>query len=900
MSKMKLSTILTACGAGAFLIGLAVTPGFAADKMIKIGDKMYPLKKVDDISDFADARRFELPMKEVDGLMMKVTPEGVPFAWNKPRKAQLEKEYLDVKFPVDKVFTGSKAAVKGGACLTCHEGIEAISDTHDFACTQCHQGDDKATEMAAAHTGMFSNPSDGKVVAKTCGTSECHADQLHKVETSLMATSAGEINATRYAWGAQANVDATYSVNGKGGTKVLPTYAESGELVDDMLRKKCLRCHINSPSPNRLGDFRATGCAACHMIYANDGQTITGDKAIQMAQKANNEAKENDPKLKSDLSGLISKRGYPMKHRLTTAIPTVQCVRCHSGNRVGTEYIGLFEHDFEKMYRSPRYKWNAPLAPYGIDHHTLMPDIHYKAGLACIDCHTGSEMMGSGETFAAAHQATEVTCDTCHGTTTAPAKTAKLAKGDAALAGANANPNYSAKVGDMVAVTAKGTKMANVMKTDKGIVLTSKVTGKQHVIPQLMDMEKQPVAHAVAGHMDNMECSACHSGWASLDFGTHLMREDYPSYKKWKRWREPDPQTLKLLYATLGSGVGDKMVTPDRKFKGMKKDAWPAAQEMDLLNGETTDGIWFGSMTMRNWEDVILGKNPAGKVSMFRPQYQYFVSHMGPDIGKLRAEEKALKKKLLMTSDPDARLKVKLELRDMRKKVKAQIFMDSQLVKTQDGMPGLVMNAYSPHTIQSAGRTCEQCHTNGEAAGLGRSVFYAAEDTWVPQLDSGRAGLPMDFQIKQVVAEDGTPLQITTQKGARFLNKEEMDSLLKKSDAYKAYRYQDLQDQNFGTLLDRKEAALTGGAKRMVKEGISNGDVRKVGSYYDFNRYGFWQTDPIVFTDDYFKKGQKTKTGRAIWDSAVIQEEKKVIEDGSRTYLTPENTNFNWIPEDQQ
>lgn len=900
MSKMKLSTILTACGAGALLLGLAVTPGFAADKMIKVGDKEYPLKKVDDISDFADPRRFELPMKKVDGEMMKVTPEGVPFAWDKPRKRMLEKEYLDVKFPVDKVFAGSKAAVKGGACLSCHEGIEAISDTHDFACVQCHQGDDKATEMAPAHKGMFSNPSDGKVVAKTCGTADCHADQLHKVETSLMATAAGEINATRYAWGAQDSVDAIYTVNGKGGTKVIPTEKESGELVDDMLRKKCLRCHINSPAPHRLGDYRATGCAACHMIYANDGQTITGDKAIQKTQAANNEAKANDPKLQMDLSGLISKRGYPMKHRLTTAIPTTQCVRCHSGNRVGTEYIGLFEHDFEKMYRSPRYKWNAPLAPYGIDHHTLMPDIHYKAGLACIDCHTGSEMMGNGKTMAASHEATEVTCDTCHGTNSAPAKTAALAKGDAALAGANANPNYSAKVGDMVAVTAKGTKMANVMKTDKGMVLTSKVTGKQHVIPQLMDMEKQPVAHSVPGHMDNMECSACHSGWASMDFGTHLMREDYPSYKKWKRWREPDPQTLKLLYATLGSGVGDKMVTPDRKFKGMKKDAWPAAEEMDLLNGDTTTGIWFGSMTMRNWEDVILGKNAEGKVSMFRPQYQYFVSHIGPEIGKLRMAEKDLKKKLLMTSDPDARLKVKLELRDIKKQVKAQIFMDSELVQTKAGMPGLVMNAYSPHTIQTVGRTCEQCHTNGEAAGLGRSVFYAAEDTWVPQLDSGRAGLPMDFQIKQVVAEDGKALQITTQKGARFFNKEEMDALLKKSDAYRALRYQDLQNQNFGTLLDRKEAALTGGAKRMVKEGISNGDVRKVGSYYDAVRYGFWQTDPVVFTDDYFKKGQTKKTGQAVWTESVVQEEKKIIEDGSRTYLTPENTNFNWIPEDQQ
>ncbi len=900
MKKCKLAFILAACGAGALLVGMAATSGIAADKTIKVGDKTYPLKTVDDISDFANPRRFELPLKKVNGEMMKVTPEGVPFAWDKPRKHMLEKEYLEIKFPVDKVFAGVKPATKGGGCLSCHEGIEAISDTHDFACVECHQGDDKAKEMDAAHKGMYANPSDGKVVAKTCGTAKCHADQLHKLESSLMATSAGEINATRYAWGAQDTVDAKYSANGKGGTKLIPTQKESGQLVDDMLRKKCLRCHINSPAPNRLGDYRATGCAACHMIYANDGQTMTGDKAIQETQKANNEAKAKDPRLKTDLSGLISKRGYPLKHRLTTAIPTTQCVRCHSGNRVGTEYIGLFEHDYEKMYRSPRYKWNAPLAPYGIDHHTLMPDIHYKAGLACIDCHTATETMGNGKTAAAAHEATEVSCDTCHGTLDAPAKTAKVAKGDPALKAAAANANYSLKEGDEVVVTAKGTKLGHVRKTGKGLVLVSKVTGKEHVIPQLKDMKEKPVAHTVAGHMKNMECSACHSGWASLDFGTHLMREDYPSYKKWKRWREPDPQTLKLLYAALGSGVGDKAQTPDRKFKGLKKDKWPPAVEKDLLTGEETTGVWFGSLTMRNWEDVILGRNARGKVSIFRPQYQYFISHIGPEVGKLRAQEKKIKKKLVMTSDPDARKKVKLELQALRKKVKAQIFMDSQLVHTKDGRPGLVMNAYSPHTIQSRGRTCESCHTNGEAAGLGRSVFYRAENTWVPQLDSGRAGLPIDFQIKQVVAEDGKPLQITTQKGARFFNKKEMDALLTKSDAYRALRYQDLQQNNYGTLLKRDPAKLTGGAKRMVKEGVSNGDVRKVGSYYDFKRYGFWQTDPIVFTDDYFKKGLKKKTGRAVWDDPVIQEEKKVIEAGSRTYLTPETTNFNWIPKDQQ
>ncbi len=896
MRIKKLATILTVCGAGALLVGMAATSGMAADKTIKVGDKVYPLKKVDDISDFANPRKFELPLKKVNGEMMKVTPEGVPFAWDKPRVRVLKEEYLKIKFPVDKVFAGVKAATKGGACLSCHQGIEAISDTHDFACVQCHQGDDKAKDKQTAHKGMYANPSDGKVVAKTCGTAKCHADQLHKLESSLMATSAGEVNMTRYAWGAQDSVAARYSVNGKGGTKLIPTQKESGQLVDDMLRKKCLRCHVNSPAPNRLGDYRATGCAACHMIYANDGKTMTGDQAIQKTQKANLEAKNKDPKLKMDLSGLISKRGYPMKHRLTTAIPTIQCVRCHSGNRVGTEYIGLFEHDYEKMYRTPRDRWNAPPAPYGIDQHTLEPDVHYKAGLACIDCHTGSEAMGNGKTLAAAHEATEVTCDTCHGTLKAAAKTAKVGKDDAVLKEAAANPNYSVKVGDEVVVSATGAKLGHIKKTAKGLVLTSKVSGKQMIIPQLKDVKQQPAAHTVATHMQGMRCSTCHSGWVSMDFGTHLMREDYPSYKKWKRWREPDPQTLKLLYATLGSGLGDKEVTPDRKFKGLPKEKWPAAEEMDWLNGQQSPGIWFGSFTMRNWEDVILGKDPKGRVAMFRPQYQYFVSHIGPKVGKLRKEEMALKKKLYATTHPDQRKQIKLALRKLKKQIKAQIFMDSQLVHTKDGKAGLVMNAYSPHTTQVRGRRCEACHTNGEAAGLGRSLYYKAEDTWVPQLDSGRAGLPIDFQIKQVVAADGKPLQITTQKGARFFNKKEMDALLKKSSAYRALRYKDLQEQNYGALLKRDPAKLTGGAKRMVKAGISNGDVRKVGSYYDTKRYGFWQTDPIVFTDDYFKKGLKKKTGQAVWNDPVIQEEKKVIEAGSRTYLKPETTNFNWVP----
>lgn len=892
---MKSSHILTALlclmvGALVFTGPLATT--LAEEKTVEIAGQKYPLKKFDELSDFKSPRRFE---KIKDG--MKITPEGVPFAYDGPRGHVLVDEYFKIRFPMDKVFAGAKAATKGSKCLSCHKGIELISDTHDFGCIKCHKGNAASEDLEIAHKGILPNPADPRVVSQSCGVSDCHQDQLYRVERSLMSTSAGEIASTRFAWGAQDGLDAVYAATDKAGLKLIPTQAESNELVDDMLRKKCLRCHINSPAPQRAGDYRGTGCAACHMVYSNDGKTMTGDMAIQKTQKANLAEKAKDKKLAADMSGLIGKRGYPMKHRLTVAVPTVQCVRCHSGNRTGTEYIGLFEHDYEKMYRSPRDLGGPPSALYGIDHHTLVPDIHYEKGLACIDCHTATEIMGKGEVFSASHEALETTCSDCHGTVDSAPKTTRIKKDASAVKAVKANPNinYSLKAGDEVVMTSRGTILRNVKKTAKGFVLTSKVTGKQHTIPLIKDSEQKPIPHQVTRMMQNVECSACHAQWLSLDLATHLMREDYKGYKKWARWREPDPNTLRALFEVLGTTVGDKMTLPHLKTKGLGKDMskWPEPKTLDWISGDMDPGIWYSSMTMRRWEDNILGRNAKGKVSAFRPQYQYFVSHIGPEMGKLRSEEKKLKKALSQAPSMKEKKKLRMQLFKLKKKIKKQVFADNQAPTTKDGRMGLVMNPYTPHTIGAVGRRCEECHTNAEAAGLGRSTYYAAKKEWAPQLDSRRAGMGIDFQIHQAVTPEGDPLQITTQKGARFFNKQEIAFLTGKSRLFRAMRYLDLKENNYLTLLDRDEKKLTGGAKRMVKEGISRGDIRKVGSYYDWRRYGFWQTDPVVFDDDYFRGKKKKKD----WSKdPVIVEEKKEIEEGSKTYLKSETTNFNFVP----
>ncbi len=107
-------------------------------------------------------------------------------------------------------------------------------------------------------------------------------------------------------------------------------------------------------------------------------------------------------------------------------------------------------------------------------------------------------------------------------------------------------------------------------------------------------------------------------------------------------------------------------------------------------------------------------------------------------------------------------------------------------------------------------------------------------------------------------------------------------------------RFADLEQKNYLTLLKRDSAKLTGGTKRMVKEGVSNGDVRVVGSYYDWKRFGFWQTDPVVFDDDYFKQGKAKKDWSLDPD---IMAEKKFIEENSLTFIKPETSNLNWTPE---
>ncbi len=89
------------------------------------------------------------------------------------------------------------------------------------------------------------------------------------------------------------------------------------------------------------GDYRSSGCASCHVVYANDrdprhsGPYARGGHAGLSAQ--------SDPTIPRD------EPGHPLQHAFTRAIPTSQCMICHmhQPNMFMNTFLGYTMWDYE-------------------------------------------------------------------------------------------------------------------------------------------------------------------------------------------------------------------------------------------------------------------------------------------------------------------------------------------------------------------------------------------------------------------------------------------------------------------------------------------------------------------------------------------------------------------------
>ncbi len=389
-------------------------------------------------------------------------------------------------------------------CLTCHLGLEEISPAHPvetFGCVICHGGIGLALDQELAHTGLRANPADLSLAQESCGQAGCHAgpdrNHIEQVSRSLQATYAGGIGLVRYTFGAQPDLTPLFGVIGGLDPNPRPetiaalrpyTVTQAARPAETDFIQNCLAggCHLTEPAAARPYRYRATGCAACHVLYNDDGLYTGADPTLSRTEP-----------------------GHPDRHQFTTAIPFSQCNHCHNrGN-----------YSLRTMAFTPR----PDLPPAGRPIPDTMPaegrrlrEYYQPIGqftlceweLDCIDCHTQQEVMGDGHFWPDQKAMQYVECRTCHGTLFELPATAPITDpGDPALRLARLNGRYSLAVGDEVVVTERGEKLGSVLVKDGQLIQVGKVDGREYVVPPVMGSgcQQQP------DEQESRYCHQCHA-----------------------------------------------------------------------------------------------------------------------------------------------------------------------------------------------------------------------------------------------------------------------------------------------------------------------------------------------------------------------------------------------------
>jgi hypothetical protein len=413
------------------------------------------------------------------------------------------------------------------SCLTCHAGLEDMHPWEPLGCVQCHGGDGKQAGKDKAHVRpragwpadervldrgfdppavRFRNPSDLRVADQTCG--ECHGRDVTRLHKSLHGTTAGHLSDGLYENGLLEERRSKYSVfaaadtDGDLGAHGLPSLQALGDLrapheprdlgdhFADLPRKACAQCHLWSEGvavPGRLGQdglYRGGGCAACHVTYAEDGRSRSADASIDKGEP-----------------------GHPLRHAMTVAPPVETCTHCHVGDAsIGNGYRGLAQL-YPQQPAGPDIPGTTAVQIAGQfmvqDSELVPPDIHGARGMACIDCHTGRDVMGDGNLYGAMEDGVEIECVDCHGTFEA-CSTLK---------------------------TSRGLPLPNVERRGDLFVLTGKVDGRARRIKQARDVVdpehpdwNEKAAAAMTPEHAGLECYACHAGWNTNFFGFHFDR----------------------------------------------------------------------------------------------------------------------------------------------------------------------------------------------------------------------------------------------------------------------------------------------------------------------------------------------------------------------------------------
>jgi hypothetical protein len=369
-------------------------------------------------------------------------------------------------------------------CLVCHDEMDGFSPSHDpsaIGCVSCHQGNPFTLNKNTAHRDMVNIPGNLVQAEAGCGAAQCHGDIVPRVQNSIMTTNSGIVSVNRWVFGESESLS------------VLSHISEIGHSAADRhLRDMCAHCHLGmvKTSYGKIDQLtRGGGCSACHLQY-----DISSLKEISHASEW------GDDRL-------------PIHHpALTIEAGNGHCFGCHSrSGRISLNYEGWHETMLDEEDVADRDKFRV-LQDKRV-FRFIREDVHHKAGMQCIDCHTSYGVMGDGHLYLHKEEQVKIECTDCH-THTTPVRISfneldvesmKIAR----LRGLDTlQPNF-------LVHGAGGNGIVNLFNVDEKRYLSLK-SGKA----ELECLPPASVCQAGDAHAD-ISCSGCHAAWVPQCIGCH-------------------------------------------------------------------------------------------------------------------------------------------------------------------------------------------------------------------------------------------------------------------------------------------------------------------------------------------------------------------------------------------
>jgi hypothetical protein len=286
-------------------------------------------------------------------------------------------------------------------------------------------------------------------------------------------------------------------------------------LYHEQIAFTCGDCHLGSAGANnRYGDFRSSGCTACHMAYSPDGRSRSNDPNVNTTEPVNPDAiaAPERPHIRMHVIQNVAKT-LP-NNQFVTGIQDMACAGCHQGsNRTVMQFWGIRLDQNADLVNNFQYPANpvnftntaddTRLFDPGVNNNTFNgrnanqyiafedydgdgrddtpEDIHHEKGLGCIDCHGSRDLHGGatgdptgGQIMSRQDQVVSITCTNCHGTISAYAQTTSCLTYD--------------DIEAECALDSKGNPLRHVTRDPTGsFILKSRLDGQRHYVPQTRD-----------------------------------------------------------------------------------------------------------------------------------------------------------------------------------------------------------------------------------------------------------------------------------------------------------------------------------------------------------------------------------------------------------------------------